>query len=52
MYEGGFKVEILYWTIIIALFVIAFIGLIYPIIPSVLFLVGGFILYGLFFSFV
>ncbi|CAG9619321.1 DUF456 domain-containing protein [Sutcliffiella rhizosphaerae] len=43
--------DILYWIIIIALFVIAFIGLIYPIIPSVLFLLGGFILYGIFFSF-
>ncbi|QFT89861.1 hypothetical protein FIU87_14450 [Bacillus sp. THAF10] len=43
--------DILYWVIIIALFVISFIGLVYPIIPSVLFLVGGFILYGIFFSF-
>lgn len=51
MFEGGFAMEILYWTIIIALFVIAFVGLVYPIIPSVLFLVGGFILYGVFFSF-
>lgn len=43
--------DILAWTIIIALFAIAFIGLIYPIIPSVIFLVGGFIAYGLFYSF-
>ncbi len=43
--------EVVYWIIIIALFVISFIGLIYPIIPSVLFLVGGFLLYGLLFSF-
>lgn len=39
------------WTLIIALFIIAFIGLVYPIIPSVLFLLGGFIVYGLFYSF-
>lgn len=39
------------WIIIIALFIIAFIGLVYPIIPSVLFILGGFIVYGLFFSF-
>ena len=43
--------EYLYWTLIIILFVIAFIGLVYPIIPSVLFVLGGFILYGVFFSF-
>jgi uncharacterized protein YqgC (DUF456 family) len=43
--------DIVYWIIIIALFVISFVGLIYPIIPSVLFLVGGFLLYGVFFSF-
>lgn len=41
----------LYWTIIIILMIIAFIGLVYPVIPSVLFLVGSFLLYGLFFSF-
>lgn len=39
------------WTLIIALFVIAYIGLIYPIIPSVLFIFAGFIVYGLFFTF-
>ncbi|MBM7620271.1 uncharacterized protein YqgC (DUF456 family) [Bacillus tianshenii] len=43
--------EIVYWIIIIALFVVSFVGLIYPIIPSVLFIVGGFLLYGVFFSF-
>ena len=43
--------EIFAWVIITALFIIAFIGLVYPIIPSVLFIVGGFIAYGLFFSF-
>ncbi len=43
--------EVVYWIIIIALFVISFVGLVYPIIPSVLFLVGGFILYGILFTF-
>jgi uncharacterized protein len=43
--------EVLYWLIIIFLLVIAFIGLIYPIIPSVIFIIGSFILYGVFFSF-
>lgn len=43
--------EILFWSIIIVLFIISFVGLIYPIIPSVLFLVAGFLFYGLFFSF-
>lgn len=42
---------VLAWVIIIALFLIAFVGLIYPIIPSVLFIATGFIAYGLFFSF-
>ena len=43
--------DIVAWIIIIALFIIAFVGLVYPIIPSVLFIVGGFIVYGLFYSF-
>lgn len=43
--------DIIYWTIIVAMFIIGFIGLIYPIIPSVLFIIAGFILYGLFYSF-
>ena len=43
--------DIVAWVIIIALFIVAFIGLVYPIIPSVLFLLGGFIAYGLFYSF-
>jgi uncharacterized protein YqgC (DUF456 family) len=45
------NMDIVYWIIIIALFAVAFVGLIYPIIPSVLFIVGGFLLYGVFFSF-
>jgi uncharacterized protein len=43
--------DLLYWILIVAMFLISFIGLIYPIIPSVVFILGGFILYGLFFSF-
>ena len=43
--------NIIAWVIILVLFVIAFVGLIYPIIPSVIFLLAGFIVYGLFFSF-
>lgn len=43
--------EYLYWAIVIVLFVIAFVGLIYPIIPSVLFIAAGFLLYGFLFSF-
>lgn len=43
--------DYVYWTVIIALFIVSFVGLVYPIIPSVVFLVGGFLLYGVFFSF-
>lgn len=43
--------EIVYWSIISILFIVGFVGLIYPIIPSVLFLLAGYILYGVFFSF-
>ncbi|MGD6853632.1 DUF456 domain-containing protein [Bacillus infantis] len=43
--------EYVYWTIIIILFAIAFIGLFLPIIPSVLFIIGGFVVYGLSYSF-
>ncbi len=43
--------DIVAWVIIIAFFIIAFIGLVYPIIPSVLFILGGFIVYGLFYGF-
>ena len=39
------------WIVIIVLFIIAFFGLVYPIIPSVLFIFAGFIAYGLFFTF-
>lgn len=43
--------DIIAWILIITFFVIAFVGLIYPIIPSVLFILGGFVVYGLFYSF-
>lgn len=43
--------DILYWIIISVLFIVAFIGLIYPIIPSAVFLLAGFLVYGLFFNF-
>lgn len=43
--------DIVYWSIIVVMFIIGFVGLIYPVIPSVLFIFAGFILYGLFFSF-
>lgn len=43
--------DIIYWSIIAVLFIAAFVGLVYPIIPSVLFIAAGFILYGIFFSF-
>ncbi|MDQ0231630.1 DUF456 domain-containing protein [Metabacillus malikii] len=43
--------DILYWSIIIIMFLVAFIGLIYPIIPSVVFIILGFVLYGFLFNF-
>ncbi|PIC65491.1 hypothetical protein CSV79_01885 [Sporosarcina sp. P13] len=39
------------WIVAIVMFVIAFVGLIYPIIPSVIFLFAGFLLYGAIVSF-
>ncbi|WP_053364114.1 DUF456 family protein [Bacillus sp. FJAT-27251] len=43
--------DYIFWTIIILLFAVAFAGLLFPIIPSVLFIFAGFVLYGIFFSF-
>ncbi len=43
--------DIIYWIIISVLFLISFIGLVYPIIPSVLFLAAGFIVYGVIYGF-
>ncbi len=48
---GDVSLDIVAWILIIASFVIAFVGLVYPIIPSVLFILLGFIVYGLFYSF-
>lgn len=42
---------VLGWLIAITCFVIAFLGLVYPIIPSAVFMFGGFILYGWLVSF-
>ncbi|WP_129704793.1 DUF456 domain-containing protein [Priestia megaterium] len=42
---------ILCWTLIIISFVVSFVGLVYPIIPSVLFVALGFVIYGLFYDF-
>ncbi|WP_214742675.1 DUF456 family protein [Exiguobacterium sp. s48] len=41
----------LLWILIIASFIVAFAGLIYPVIPSVLFLFIGYMIYGFGFSF-
>lgn len=43
--------ESVYWSIIILMFIVAFIGLVFPIIPSSLFVIAGFLLYGVLFSF-
>ena len=43
--------EIVGMGIVVICFIIGFIGLVYPIIPSVIFILGGFLLYGLFFSY-
>ncbi|MGG3562228.1 DUF456 domain-containing protein [Neobacillus rhizosphaerae] len=43
--------EIVYWALVAILFIVAFVGLVYPIIPSVIFLLAGFLLYGVLFSF-
>lgn len=43
--------DILYWSLVIILLIIGFAGLVYPIIPSVLFVMGAFILYGFLFTF-
>ncbi|MCT8136536.1 DUF456 domain-containing protein [Anaerobacillus sp. CMMVII] len=42
--------EIVLWIIIIALFIVSFIGLVYPIIPSVLLIWGGVVIYYFFIS--
>ncbi|WP_347549592.1 DUF456 domain-containing protein [Pseudalkalibacillus hwajinpoensis] len=43
--------DILVWGLVSIAFLVAFVGLIYPIIPSVLFIYIGFILYGILYEF-
>lgn len=43
--------EVVGWLVASVLFLIAFFGLVYPIIPSALFILGGFFAYGLLVSF-
>lgn len=43
--------DVIYWLLVVIMFVVAFVGLIYPVIPSVLFIFAGFLLYGFLFSF-
>jgi uncharacterized protein YqgC (DUF456 family) len=49
--EEGITMEVIYWSIIMISFLLSFVGLIYPIIPSVLFLGLGYVLYGYLFTF-
>lgn len=51
MRKGVLIVDTLFWIIIVLMFIMGFVGLIFPIIPSVLFIFGGIVLYGLFYSF-
>lgn len=44
-------IEIIGWILIVLCFIVAFVGTFYPIIPSVVFMLLGYVLYGLFFSF-
>jgi uncharacterized protein YqgC (DUF456 family) len=37
--------EFIYWVLIITLFILSFVGLVFPIIPSVVVLWGGFLIY-------
>jgi len=43
--------DYVYWGLIVLLFIVAFVGLIYPVIPSVLFIFAGILVYGFLFSF-
>lgn len=44
-------IETIGWILIVLCFIVAFVGTFYPIIPSVVFMLLGYVLYGLFFSF-
>ncbi|MCK1999002.1 DUF456 family protein [Psychrobacillus psychrodurans] len=43
--------ETIGWILIVLCFIVAFVGTFYPIIPSVVFMLLGYVIYGLFFSF-
>ncbi|OCA91123.1 hypothetical protein A8F94_04490 [Bacillus sp. FJAT-27225] len=43
--------ETVIWGIVIIMFIVAFAGIVFPVIPSVLFIFGGFLIYGFFISF-
>ncbi|MDW0112262.1 MULTISPECIES: DUF456 domain-containing protein [Sporosarcina] len=43
--------EVIGWIVTIVMFIVAFAGLVYPIIPSVIFIIAGFLLYGWIVSF-
>ncbi|ALC89925.1 hypothetical protein AM500_09145 [Bacillus sp. FJAT-18017] len=43
--------ETVVWGIVILLFIVAFVGIVFPVIPSVLFIFAGFLAYGFFVSF-
>lgn len=43
--------EVIGWIVTIVMFIVAFAGLVYPIIPSVIFIIAGFLLYGWMVSF-
>jgi uncharacterized protein YqgC (DUF456 family) len=44
-------IETIGWILIVLCFIVAFVGTFYPIIPSVVFMLLGYVIYGLFFSF-
>lgn len=44
-------IETIGWILIVLCFIVAFVGTFYPIIPSVVFMLLAYVLYGLFFSF-
>lgn len=43
--------DIVGWILVVLCFIVAFVGTFYPIIPSVVFMLLGYVVYGLFFSF-
>jgi uncharacterized protein len=43
--------DTVYWILISIMFIVGFVGLVFPIIPSVLFIFGGIVLYGFLFTF-